>query len=691
MHGHGAADFLERALDALDPVEIEQGLLDALEHGYGGFERRAAAELHLHGDLLGLLRLLAQATDEDPGQRDHDGQQNRHRDTDDPRRRAPQRGLEQRREHGSRALRRQRASVLAAALGLAFQPRHCGRSREPFGEQRHETDGHQQRSEQRKNDRDRDELERAADRAVIDEKDGGQEHDAMGHAAGDDGAHRPLHCGDRGRIRSEPALEAALHGFVYDHAVVDERADADGQPEHRDQIQRVAAQVQHRARDEQAHGHGHRDDGHGAELAQKEEQHDQGDQESRDREVLQAVELLLDRLGGIEADREIDAVGPELFAQIVETLAQRNAEPHEIRAFFLEDDEPRRLAAVDAERALGACHAHLDIGHVPQQHGSSGIETDLAERRDAAGPPVEHDLPAAAVLLAAAEVAQPPHGLAQDPRDELRPYAEGRAAVGIDPDRHLARRAARRQDLAHALDRRHARLDALLDEVAQRVLVVAARHLDRHREAAERTQVARRHVDERALGLRALELGRDAAQLELAHAMIRAALELEREPPIRAVHLAPRLFEPGELADTRDERQQDLALHDLGLGAPAPELDRELLAGERRQELDRNAVPRERAEQHQRDEHHRRRRRPADGQRERVYGHARALSRYTRPRARAHAIEHEIEARRHAQRADRGHDEAADHRQRHRAAQLRGLARADRERHEREHRRRTSS
>ena len=70
--------------------------------------------------------------------------------------------------------------------------------------------------------------------------------------------------------------------------------------------------------------------------------------------------------------------------------------------------------------------------------------------------------------------------------------------------------------------------------------------------------------------LRALELGGDAAQLELAHAMIRAALELEREPPARAVHLAPRLFEPGELADARDERQQDLALDDLGLRARRP-------------------------------------------------------------------------------------------------------------------------
>jgi hypothetical protein len=99
----------------------------------------------------------------------------------------------------------------------------------------------------------------------------------MGRAARDDGAHRALHGGDRGGVRGEPALEAALHGFEHDHAVVDERADADGQPEHRDQVQRVAAEVQHRARDQQAHRHGHRDDGHGAKVAQKQEQHDQRD------------------------------------------------------------------------------------------------------------------------------------------------------------------------------------------------------------------------------------------------------------------------------------------------------------------------------------------------------------------------------------------------------------------------------
>src|SRR5262249_23664631 len=47
MHGDGAADLLEGALDELDARQIEHGLLDAREHGSGGVERRAAAELHL--------------------------------------------------------------------------------------------------------------------------------------------------------------------------------------------------------------------------------------------------------------------------------------------------------------------------------------------------------------------------------------------------------------------------------------------------------------------------------------------------------------------------------------------------------------------------------------------------------------------------------------------------------------------
>src|SRR5690606_11126547 len=103
---------------------------------------------------------------------------------------------------------------------------------------------------------------------------------------------------------------------------------------------------------------------------------------------------------------------------------------------------------------------------------------------------------------------------------------------------------ARREHLAHAGYRSDARRDPLIDEIAQRIRVRAARHVDDHREAAERREILRRDVDERTLGLRPRELRGDARELELAHADVRAAVELEGQPAARAVDLAPRFLEP---------------------------------------------------------------------------------------------------------------------------------------------------
>src|SRR5690606_5311971 len=133
-----------------------------------------------------------------------------------------------------------------------------------------------------------------------------------------------------------------------------------------------------------------------------------------DREHLQPVELLLHRLGRVEADRETDAVRRELFAELGDACAQRAPEPDQVRAFLLKHDEADRVLAVDAKRVLHARDAHLDVRHVLELDGPLAVDADFAERGDAAGPAVEHDLPALAAALAAAEVAQPPDRLAQD-------------------------------------------------------------------------------------------------------------------------------------------------------------------------------------------------------------------------------------------------------------------------------------
>src|SRR5690606_40530743 len=111
-------------------------------------------------------------------------------------------------------------------------------------------------------------------------------------------------------------------------------------------------------------------------------------------------------------------------AELLDALAQRASEPHEVLAFLLKNDEPGRIGAVDPERAVDARGRDLDVGDVTQQHRPRGIDPELAERRDAAGAPVEHDLPAAAVPLGAAEIAEPLHGSAEVGRASCRAGAE---------------------------------------------------------------------------------------------------------------------------------------------------------------------------------------------------------------------------------------------------------------------------
>ncbi len=465
MHGQRAADLLERAFDQLDPGEREDRLLRAAEYAAGRSQRSAAGHLDLERHLLRLRSLLGQTADQNPRHRDNDRQHDRDGDAGEPWRRPPQRRLQHGRQHRARALRR-RCAVLTARNGTALEARD-GRPRgEALREQRHEADRDDERREQREQNGDGHQLERAADEAVLDEEERRQEDDGIGRARGDDRPYRALDAADRRGRRRHAALEQPLHGFEDDHTVVDEHADAHGEPEQRHQIEGIAAEIEQRAGHEQAHRHGHRDHRDRTQLAQEQIQHDERDHETPQRELLQPVELRLDGFGRIEADTEIDAIRRPLGAQRVDARTQRAAEPDQVRAFLLKDDQPRRIRAVDTKRTVRARGRHLDVGDMAQQHGACRVDAQLAERRDTLRLAVEHHLPAPPVALGAAEMLQPLHRLAEPRCHRLGPNAERGAAFGVDPDGDLARRTARRQHLAHAGQRRDPRPNARVDEIA---------------------------------------------------------------------------------------------------------------------------------------------------------------------------------------------------------------------------------
>ncbi len=168
-------------------------------------------------------------------------------------------------------------------------------------------------------------------------------------------------------IGPDAALQLTLHRLVDDDAVVDQHADAHGQPEQGDQVERLAGDEQQRQRGQQACRHRDRDDRHRAPLAQEQVQHDQRDQETGERQPLQTVELILDLPRPVEVDDEVDAVGAELLAQRFEAVAQGVPQLDQVGLGILVNQQPHGRAAVDAEHRFPAARPESHVGHVAQQ------------------------------------------------------------------------------------------------------------------------------------------------------------------------------------------------------------------------------------------------------------------------------------------------------------------------------------
>ena len=168
-----------------------------------------------------------------------------------------------------------------------------------------------------------------------------------------------------------------------------------------------------------------------------------------------------------------------------------------------------------------------------QQDGALGVDADLPERVQAGGASVEEDGHAPRPALELAEVPQVADVSVHGFGDGLGGHAEGGDAIGVDRHRDLAPRPATRRRLADAGDRGEPGRHPLFHEVVQRVAVLApgAEHVDHHREAREQRGVERRHHDPGPARLRALQGGRDALQLELAHLEVGAGLEAHLVAP----------------------------------------------------------------------------------------------------------------------------------------------------------------
>ena len=275
---------------------------------------RAGDQLHFVGNAR-----LGSAAAEHNGHGDHAGEDGRHHHRQQ-RRRTAQRGGEDAGEQN--AHRRRRTPAKRLALGaLCRHPAAGGRRGKTIGEHRHQAHGHHQRRAERQQDGEGEDFgDGALRRAEVHQGDR-QQHDGRRQARGGDCPHRAPQPRAHRRRRFHAPLQAAQHGLVDDHAVVDEEPHRERHAGQRQQVQRLAGQIQQREGAEQAHRHGQADHRHGAPIAQEQEQHQQGDGEAREAQPGQAPELLFDEFRGVVADLQFQPQRGDFLAQRRHLLA----------------------------------------------------------------------------------------------------------------------------------------------------------------------------------------------------------------------------------------------------------------------------------------------------------------------------------------------------------------------------------
>ena len=432
-----------------------------------------------------------------------------------------------------------------ASLSQGSQARDGGRRCQVSREERNQSHGHEQRGDDRQEDGDRQHLERAPHHGAVGGECNRQEHDGGRGGGREDGPHRAPDPFGGGRIRCDAAFQLMLYRLVHDDAVVHEHADAHGEPEERDEVEAQPADEQEGEGGEEAHRHGDRDHTDGSRMAYEEEEYGESDEEAAEPQLLQAVDLLFDQLGGVEADDELDAEAPELLPQLDEALSQFTAQIDEVRPLLLKNNEAYRGLAVDAEQHLLPAGPVLYLGHVADEHGAVRDDSHLAEGLDAARTAVEYDRGASRFVLGAAQEAEAPYRAGERRRDRRGRDPQSGTAVGVDAHRDLGRSTAAHAHTADARNSGQARLDAFVDQAAQGIPVLATGHFDDHDEATQGSEVLSADVDRGALWLAARQLGRQPLHLELSDLDVGAGCESDAEGASRPANLTPRLLHAG--------------------------------------------------------------------------------------------------------------------------------------------------
>ena len=261
------------------------------------------------------------------------------------------------------------------------------------------------------------------------------------------------------------AAESALAGDALDDhdRVVHQHPDAQGQPRHRQHVERPAGEAlvgdgqQRRDRDAEGHAQGH------ARAAQEQEQHEHGESAALEGRALEPLEAALDEVRLVEEDLRAQlAAEARVVREAVHDALELAADLDDVRRALLLDHAVVGVAPVDA-RDLVADRVHaLDGAEVADAQAvlPHRIVADLVEVREAhVG---AQDVLRPALLDLAQGLGEVVGAQALDQRAQVEPRGLHLLLVEEDPDRLVEQ--APDADAADAVHRLELLLDVLVDE-----------------------------------------------------------------------------------------------------------------------------------------------------------------------------------------------------------------------------------
>ena len=186
-------------------------------------------------------------------------------------------------------------------------------------------------------------------------------------------------------------------------------------------------------------------------------------------------------------------------------------------------------------------------------------------------------------------------------------HGGGGGAPEIDADAQLPAGTAAGDGLADTGHRGEARHQQLIDQVEQGVAIDRAEHVHHHHEAAlaGRRRLRGLHLQAgRVARLLALDVGRDAAQFQLADLDVAARFEAHPIAAGRTANAAAAFGHQRQPGDLGVQGQQDLALDHFRLRASAPERHAQGVALQDRHQFHGQALPGHQAEHRQGEKQH---------------------------------------------------------------------------------------